>query len=86
MCYVQLTLWNVPAEVIVGNSLTLEVREVFRTPAHYMGMWDTKLKQQAEQENPAEPTLEITKPNPPDNTNIKKKDIDKSSVQLSFDF
>jgi type I restriction-modification system DNA methylase subunit len=86
MCYVQLTLWNIPAEVIVGNSLTLEVREVFRTPAHYIGMWDTKLKQQAEQESPAEPTLKITKPNPLDNTNIKKKDINKSSVQLSFDF
>jgi hypothetical protein len=34
--------------------------------------------------SPAEPTLKITKPT--DNTNIKKKDIDKSSVQLSFDF
>ena len=43
MCYVQLSLWNVPAQVVVGNSLTFETREVFYTPAHYMGAWDMRL-------------------------------------------
>ena len=43
MCYVQLSLWHVPAQVVVGNSLTLETREVFYTPAHYMGAWDIRL-------------------------------------------
>jgi type I restriction-modification system DNA methylase subunit len=33
MCYVQLSLWNIPGTVVVGNSLTLEVREVWETPA-----------------------------------------------------
>jgi len=40
MCYLQLSLWHIPAEIIVGNTLSLEVREVFYTPAHYMGNWD----------------------------------------------
>lgn len=43
MCYIQLSLWNVPAEVVVGNSLSLEVREVFYTPAHYLNGWSLRL-------------------------------------------
>lgn len=44
MCYVQLSLWNIPAVVIVGNGLTSEVREAFHTPAHYLGEWDEKFR------------------------------------------
>ena len=44
MCYVQLSLWNIPAQVIVGNSLTLEHREIFYTPAHYLFSWDQRLR------------------------------------------
>jgi hypothetical protein len=44
MCYLQLSLWNVPARVVVGNTLSMEVREVFHTPAHYMGCWDSRLQ------------------------------------------
>lgn len=47
MCYVQLSLWNVPAQVIVGNTLTLEHREVWHTPAHYLGLWSIKLKRRS---------------------------------------
>lgn len=43
MCYLQLSLWNIPGVVIVGNTLALETREVFYTPAHYLGRWDTRL-------------------------------------------
>lgn len=43
MCYVQLALWNIPGVVIVGNTLTMEVRERFYTPAHYFGRWDDRL-------------------------------------------
>ena len=43
MCYVQLSLWNIPAEVVVGNTLSLEIREVLYTPAHYLYDWDMKL-------------------------------------------
>jgi type I restriction-modification system DNA methylase subunit len=44
MCYVQLSLWNVPALVIVGNSLSMEYREFFYTPAHYLFGWTEKLR------------------------------------------
>ncbi len=44
MCYLQLSLWNIPAQVIVGNSLSLELREQYFTPAHYVYGWDTKLR------------------------------------------
>lgn len=33
MSYIQFSLWNVPAMVVVGNALTLEEREVWETPA-----------------------------------------------------
>lgn len=45
MCYIQLTLWHIPAEVIVGNSLSMKVEEVYRTPAHYLHNWEHKLKE-----------------------------------------
>ena len=44
MCYIQLTLWNVPAEIIVGDTLRWDLREVWYTPAHHMGFWDQRLK------------------------------------------
>jgi type I restriction-modification system DNA methylase subunit len=44
MCYIQLTLWHIPAEVVVGNTLSMEIREVFYTPAHYLGGWTQRLK------------------------------------------
>jgi hypothetical protein len=31
MCYVQLSLWNVPGRVFVGDSLTLKMREMWIT-------------------------------------------------------
>ena len=43
MCYIQLTLWNVPAQVIVGNSLSLEYHEQFFTMAHHVYGWATRL-------------------------------------------
>lgn len=47
MAYVQLALSGIPATVIVGNTLTLETREVWHTPAHHLGFWDVKLRRRA---------------------------------------
>ncbi len=44
MCFIQLTLWNIPAVVVVGDTLANEEREVFYTPSHYLGFWDVRLK------------------------------------------
>jgi hypothetical protein len=44
MCYIQLYLLGVPAMVVVGNSLSLETREVLHTSMHWLNMWNIKLK------------------------------------------
>jgi len=44
MCYLQLSLLHIPAEVVTGNTLSLESSRIMRTPAHYLGFWDSKLK------------------------------------------
>jgi len=59
MCYIQLSLWNVPAEVIVGNTLSWDIREVWYTPAHHLGMWKYRLRRDSETlAVAAEPPLE----------------------------
>lgn len=91
MCYVQLSLWNVPGEVIVGNSLSLEIREVWYTPAHTYGLWNIRLKrdaseaeqalqiQQEEEEHGFDPASPPPEPRPLPASEVKP-------VQLGFDF
>lgn len=43
MCYLQLSLLGIPAEVMTGNTLTLDVRRTFRTPLWYVGNWQARL-------------------------------------------
>jgi hypothetical protein len=43
MAYVQLSMLHIPALVQVGNSITREVKDVWRTPAHVEGDWDRRL-------------------------------------------
>jgi len=50
MCYIQLSLWNIPAEVIVGNTLSLEMREIWHTPAYRLFNWRHKLAQQRDEQ------------------------------------
>lgn len=44
MAYVQFSLLNIPAVVIVGDTLRLEEREVFYTAAHVIGGWSARLR------------------------------------------
>lgn len=44
MCYVQLSLLHVPAVVLHGNTLSLEMHSAWKTPAHIMGGWWYKLR------------------------------------------
>jgi len=60
MCYLQLSLWHVPAVVVVGNTLAHEAREVFYTPAHYLGLWDSKLRRRAEGEETQQETQQAS--------------------------
>lgn len=43
MAYVQLSLLHIPAIVVHGNALTMEVWGLWYTPAHIMGGWRWKL-------------------------------------------
>lgn len=45
MCYLQLSYLGIPAEVVIGNTLTLETRRVFRTPLWYLGNWSQRLRE-----------------------------------------
>lgn len=44
MCYIQLTLWNVPGRIVIGNTLANEFKEVHYTLAHHTNFWDMKLR------------------------------------------
>lgn len=43
MTYLQLSILHVPAIIILGNTLTMEEREMWYTPAHILGGWNYKL-------------------------------------------
>lgn len=54
MAYIQFSLLRIPAHVMVGNSLSNEVREHWFTPAHILGGWGLRLaSQQRAAEQPA---------------------------------
>jgi hypothetical protein len=44
MAFIQFSLWHIPAVVVIGNSLSLEVRHQMWTPAHWLGMWDERMR------------------------------------------
>ncbi len=95
MCYLQLSLWNVPAEVVVGNALTLETREVFYTPAHRLGFWESRLKVR-QVENRVKKLVAENQYQKGDNSKPKSKTKAKpiflehsgkqKTVQIEFDF
>lgn len=43
MCFIQLTVMGIPAEVVTGNSLTLEFSKVMRTANYYRHNWKQRL-------------------------------------------
>lgn len=43
MTMIQLSLLHLPAVIILGDTLTLERRDVFYTPAYHMGSWSHRL-------------------------------------------
>ena len=43
MCYLQLSLLGIPAEIVTGNALTLSTHRVMRTPMYYLHGWQYKL-------------------------------------------
>lgn len=81
MCYVQLCLWHVPAEVIVGDTLRLDFHEVWYTPAHHLGLWKYRLrrKEGSKEVEPA-PAQQAADPVPETPASVS------TPTQLGFDF
>lgn len=50
MAFIQLSLMHIPAVVIVGNSLSLEERERWYTPAYILGGWSLRLRHSQREE------------------------------------
>lgn len=44
MCYLQCSLYHIPAVIVHGNGLSLETWSTWYTPAHILGDWNFKLK------------------------------------------
>lgn len=69
MCYLHLSLLHIPAVVVLGNTLTVESREVWYTPAHILGGWSRKLRMgrhpliRPANDNKPEPVV-VTEPEP----------------------
>lgn len=63
MAYVQLSLLHIPAVVIVGNTLSMEMGDHWYTPAHILGGWDWKLRRtEREPEAPVAEPIEVVHP------------------------
>lgn len=45
MAYIQASLLHIPAVITVGDSLRMEMKDHWLTPAHIMGRWSAKLDQ-----------------------------------------
>ncbi|MGY6240174.1 N-6 DNA methylase (plasmid) [Burkholderia ambifaria] len=45
MTYLQLSMMHIPAIIVHGNALTMEVWGMWYTPAHILGSWQSKLRQ-----------------------------------------
>jgi type I restriction-modification system DNA methylase subunit len=67
MAYIQLALAGIPAVLYVGNTLTMEMREEWKTPMHIMGGWDFRLQHQPATNAPA-PIIK-------DTTGLRQADI-----------
>ena len=75
MAYIQLSLLHIPATVIVGNTLTMEMRETFHTPAHVMGMWDSKLRRGYALGSPADEQAQSVQAEPMDLAAMRQGDM-----------
>ncbi|MBN3776588.1 SAM-dependent DNA methyltransferase [Burkholderia sp. Ac-20345] len=48
MTYLQLSMMHIPAVIVHGNALTMEVWGMWYTPAHILGGWRAKLRQRSQ--------------------------------------
>jgi hypothetical protein len=66
MAYIQLSLLHIPAIIVHGNALSMEQWGVWHTPAHVLGFWNVKLKQEVRGKEAQEADTDHTVPAMPD--------------------
>ncbi len=89
MCFVQLSLWNIPAQIVVGDTLAFEAREIYYTPAHYLDLWESKLtsRQSKVQQEKAELVIAKPKAKKSDKPSFVVESVkDKPKGKLDFGF
>ena len=57
MAQVQLSLLGIPAVIHLGNTLTQERSETWRTPQHWLGMWDARIRRSLDDGEDAAPDV-----------------------------
>ena len=62
MAYVHFTLLHIPAIIVHGDTLRAETYSVWRTFAHVMGLWDTKLARDPRRLPPPAPRISSRTP------------------------
>lgn len=77
MALIQLGLHHVPAKVFIGDSLTLEMRESFRTPAYHYGFWSSKLSR-----GPSADRVTIDEKHEPEIAVVPLPDVPLSQLKL----
>lgn len=61
MSYIQLSLLGIPAEVVTGNTLSLEWTSIIRTPFYYKDFWQSKLKRYWNKDKATESVSDVRK-------------------------
>lgn len=75
MAFVQLSMLHIPAVVIVGNTITLECRDYWYTPAHILGRWGTKLAERRAAEADAQQEKHPKAPEAADVRQMARHDV-----------
>lgn len=79
MTFLQLALLHVPAVVIQGNALTLETVETWYTPAHILGGWSRRLRQQQPVSDAAQLLIPQLKPIQQEhNTDVSEQHVEQA--------
>ncbi|WP_207900507.1 class I SAM-dependent methyltransferase [Shinella sp. JR1-6] len=82
MAYIQFSLLHIPAQVIVGDTLRMEFREDWFTPAHILGFWSGRLAAKQVAQPDAKPEVPDAAVTPP----AKKVKIRSTAGLPLFDF
>lgn len=83
MAYLQLSLLHIPATVVHGNALSLEVWGVWSTPAHVLGGWRWKLRRRDQERREIEAVTDaiaIVEPAEPASESAAVCEVDDSDV------